>query len=79
MVADLVLFACLMLAGFHLFLYYLFAIDVIMEYPFLNVLAIYLQMLEGASKYGYIRSMKSKKYKFNKINLLHADPYLILT
>tara|TARA_B100000809_G_scaffold266574_1_gene329995 strand:+ start:3305 stop:4489 length:1185 start_codon:yes stop_codon:yes gene_type:complete len=79
MIADIILFACLMLAGIHLFSYYLYSIDVLKEYPFFNILAIYLPMLEGAFTYVYIRTMTSKQHRFNKINFLHAVPYLILT
>ena len=79
MIADIVLFAGLLLAGIHLFLYYLHSIEALKEYPFLNVLAVYLPILEGASTYVYVQTMTSKKYSFNKTNYLHAVPYLILT
>jgi len=78
-VADFVLVSCIMLAGFHVFTYYLFSKDLLKEYPLLNVLAVYLPLLEGAFTYVYINTMTSRRSSFNKIHLLHAVPYLIFT
>jgi len=78
-IADTVLFACIMLSGFHIFTYYLYSIDILSDYPLLNILAVYLPMLEGVFTYVYVRTVTAKKNKFDKINLLHGIPYLIFT
>tara|TARA_B100000809_G_scaffold261243_1_gene309753 strand:+ start:4185 stop:5351 length:1167 start_codon:yes stop_codon:yes gene_type:complete len=78
-IADFVLFACLALAGFHLFTYYLYCLDILYEYPILNLLAVYLPMLQGPFTYVYVKTVTNKNGKFDKLNLLHSVPYLIVT
>ncbi|MEP1486991.1 MAG: helix-turn-helix domain-containing protein [Algibacter sp.] len=78
-VADVMLSLGLLLAGIHLFSYYLHTLDGIGEYPLLYVCFLNLPMLHGFLTYAYADTITMKRQKIKWQYVLHLIPYILFT
>ena len=79
MLADKFLAFWLLFMGLHLFVYYMYLVEIMVDYPYINGVTAAFPMLEGAFTFLYVSIITSKVQRLKWNYLIHISHYLIFT